>query len=169
MQGTRPGLPMATAWAVMHHLGIDGYRRLTAVTIETANRMRDGVRAIDGLAGARRTRTRTFSPSPPTPDCEDQVDAFAVGDAMQQRGWFHDRQAPPDSLHATVSAGNAPVIEEYLADLASVRHRVRRRACRRPLHELRHPRVADHPALTRARDRALDLLIRRPAASRVAM
>ena len=30
MQGSRPGLPMATAWAVMHHLGIDGYRRLTA-------------------------------------------------------------------------------------------------------------------------------------------
>ena len=27
MQGTRSGLPMATAWAVMHHLGIDGYRR----------------------------------------------------------------------------------------------------------------------------------------------
>ena len=36
---------------------------------------------------------------------------------MQQRGWFHDRQAPPDSLHVTVSAGNAPVIEEYLDDL----------------------------------------------------
>ncbi len=30
---------------------------------------------------------------------------------------FHDRQGPPDTLHATVSAGNAPVIEEYLADL----------------------------------------------------
>ena len=25
---------------------------------------------------------------------------------------------PPDSLHSTVSAGNAPVIEQYLADLA---------------------------------------------------
>ena len=36
---------------------------------------------------------------------------------MPQRGWFHDRQAPPDSLHATVSAGNAPVIDEYLDDL----------------------------------------------------
>ena len=34
------------------------------------------------------------------------------------RGWYHDRQKPPDSLHSTVSAGNAPVIEQYLADLA---------------------------------------------------
>jgi sphinganine-1-phosphate aldolase len=116
MQGTRPGLPMATAWAVMHHLGIDGYRRLTAVTIETANRMREGVRAIDGLQvlGAANAHLLAI-----TADAgrEDQVDAFEVGDAMQQRGWFHDRQAPPDSLHVTVSAGNAPVIEEYLDDL----------------------------------------------------
>jgi hypothetical protein len=42
---------------------------------------------------------------------------FALGDALIQRGWFHDRQKPPDTLHATVSAGNAPVIDEYLADL----------------------------------------------------
>ena len=28
-----------------------------------------------------------------------------------------DRQGPPDSLHATVSAGNAAVIDEYLTDL----------------------------------------------------
>ena len=34
MQGSRPGLPMATAWATMHFLGIDGYRRLTRTTID---------------------------------------------------------------------------------------------------------------------------------------
>jgi len=43
----------------------------------------------------------------------------AQGDALGRRGWFHDRQKPPDSLHATVSAGNAPVVEEYLRDLAA--------------------------------------------------
>lgn len=45
------------------------------------------------------------------------VDIFAVGDALQRRGWSCDWQGPPDSLHATVSAGNAAVIDEYLADL----------------------------------------------------
>jgi hypothetical protein len=53
------------------------------------------------------------------PGWEDRVDIFAVGDALQRRGWFHDRQKPPDTLHATVSAGNAPVIEDYLRDLAA--------------------------------------------------
>ena len=37
---------------------------------------------------------------------------FAVGDALRARGWHHDRQKPPDSLHATVSAGNAAAIEQ---------------------------------------------------------
>ncbi|HYL53184.1 MAG TPA: hypothetical protein VEZ15_14525, partial [Acidimicrobiia bacterium] len=45
------------------------------------------------------------------------TDVFAVGDAMCRRGWYLDRQGPPDSLHLTVSAGNAPVVEEFLRDL----------------------------------------------------
>src|SRR3954471_5310766 len=39
MQGSRPGMPMATAWAVMQHLGMEGYKRLTKQTIETRERM----------------------------------------------------------------------------------------------------------------------------------
>jgi sphinganine-1-phosphate aldolase len=119
MQGTRPALPMATAWAVMHHLGIEGYKRLTKITIETADRMRAGVRAIDGLTILGDPKAHNLAIAA-QPGWEDRVDVFAVGDAMQARGWFHDRQKPPDSLHATVSAGNGPVIEEYLRDLAEV-------------------------------------------------
>jgi sphinganine-1-phosphate aldolase len=116
MQGTRPGLPMATAWAVMHHLGTDGYRRLTQTAVDAARRMIAGVRAIDGLMvlGEPQAQIVTIAI---TPEWTDRLDAFEVGDALQRRGWFHDRQAPPDSLHSTVSAGNAPVIDDYLADL----------------------------------------------------
>ncbi len=113
MQGTRSGLPMATAWAVMHHLGLAGYQRLTRTTIETADRMRAGVRAIPGLTilGDPHAHLLAIVADDPA------VDVFAVGDALQARGWFHDRQKPPDALHSTVSAGNAPVIDEYLTDL----------------------------------------------------
>ena len=45
---------------------------------------------------------------------------FALGDALRRRGWFHDRQGPPDSLHSTVSYSNVAVIDEWLADLAAV-------------------------------------------------
>lgn len=119
MQGTRPALPMATAWAVMHHLGIEGYRRLTATTIETARRMVEGVNAIDGVAVVGEPQAQIVAVGV-EPGWEERIDIFAVGDAMLAKGWFHDRQTPPDSLHATCSAGNAPVIEDYLTDLAAV-------------------------------------------------
>ena len=57
------------------------------------------------------------------PGYEDALDVFARRRRARRRGWFHDRQKPPDSLHSTVSAGNAPVIDDYLADLRRVRRR----------------------------------------------
>jgi glutamate/tyrosine decarboxylase-like PLP-dependent enzyme len=119
IQGTRPALPMATAWAVMHHLGIEGYKRLTATTIETARRMVEGVHATEGLTVLGEPEAHVVAIAA-APGWRDRLDVFAVGDALQQRGWFHDRQKPPDTLHATVSAGNAPVIEDYLRDLTAV-------------------------------------------------
>ena len=118
MQGTRPASPMATAWAVMHHLGIDGYKELTRTTIETTRRLIDGVRAIDGISILGEPEAHLVA-MVADESSDDPIDIFAVGDALQQRGWFHDRQAPPDTLHSTVSAGNAPVLDEYLADLAA--------------------------------------------------
>lgn len=117
IQGTRAGLPMATAWAVMHHLGIEGYRQLTRLTIEARARLEAGVRAIEGLTVLGEPEAQLMAIAAAR-GYEDRVDVFAVGDALVTRGWFHDRQTPPDTLHATVSVGNAPVVEEYLRDLA---------------------------------------------------
>lgn len=118
LQGTRPGMPMATAWAVMRHLGVDGYVARTKVALETADRLRDAIAATDGirvLGGGTLHLVAMAS----DPDAKGgPIDVFALGDALQRRGWFHDRQTPPDSLHSTVSYGNAPVIDEYIAALA---------------------------------------------------
>jgi glutamate/tyrosine decarboxylase-like PLP-dependent enzyme len=114
MQGTRPGLPMVTAWAVMQYLGVDGYKRLTDVTIRATRALVDGVRAIDGLRvlGAPDAHVVAIAGV-------GDVDVFAVADAMARRDWFLDRQGPPASLHLTVSAGNAPVIDDFLRDLGA--------------------------------------------------
>jgi glutamate/tyrosine decarboxylase-like PLP-dependent enzyme len=119
MQGTRPGLPMVTAWAVMQHLGIDGYKHLTDVTIRAARAIVDGVRAIDGLSVLGEPEAHVVAIA-----ADKGVDIFAVADAMARRDWFLDRQAPPDSLHLTVSAGNAPVIDDFLRDLRESVHEV---------------------------------------------
>jgi len=114
MQGSRPAMPMATAWAVMHHLGIDGYKRLTRAAVDAARQMIAGIRTVHGLrvVGDPEAHLVAFTAEPP-------LDVFAVGDALHRRGWFLDRQAPPESLHATVSAGNVPVIEEFVRDLTA--------------------------------------------------
>jgi glutamate/tyrosine decarboxylase-like PLP-dependent enzyme len=116
IQGTRPALPMATAWAMLHHLGMDGYQRLTQLTMQTRRRLVEGVRAIPELRVLGEPEAQLVAIASVD---SSSLDVFALGDALQARGWFHDRQKPPDSLHATVSAGNAPVIEEYLSDLAA--------------------------------------------------
>jgi glutamate/tyrosine decarboxylase-like PLP-dependent enzyme len=118
MQGTRSGLPMACAWAVMAHLGVEGYVELTRWTLENADRMRAGIAAIDGVRvlGGGRFHLVAMAADPAATR---EVDVFALGDALAARGWYHDRQGPPDSLHSTVSNTNAGVIDSYLADLAT--------------------------------------------------
>jgi glutamate/tyrosine decarboxylase-like PLP-dependent enzyme len=111
MQGSRPGLPMATAWAVMHRLGIEGYRRLTRVTIDTTRKLIAGVRGIPELDVLSEPDAHVFAVS------STELDVFALGDALHRHHWHLDRQKPPDSLHATVSAGNAPIVDEFLRDL----------------------------------------------------
>ena len=120
MQGTRAAPPMAAAWAVLHHLGMEGYRRLTETTIDAHRRMVDGIRAIDGLRVLGEPDAHLVAIAAEA-GWEDHLDVFAIGDALAAHGGWHlDRQGPPDSLHATVSAGNAPMIEEFLADLRDV-------------------------------------------------
>lgn len=117
LQGTRSGLPMAAAWAVMRHLGIEGYRELTRATLANADALRAGIAAIPGIRVLGDGRFHLVAMAA-DPNAEPPVDMFALGDALLARGWFHDRQGPPDSLHSTVSNSNTGVIEAYLADLA---------------------------------------------------
>jgi glutamate/tyrosine decarboxylase-like PLP-dependent enzyme len=117
LQGSRSGLPMACAWAVMQRLGLEGYDRLTRTTLEARDRMLAAIRSVPGLAvlGTPEAQIVAFTTRPGS-----GLDAFALGDALLARGgWFHDRQSPPDSLHSTLCAANAPVIEEWARDLSA--------------------------------------------------
>jgi len=116
LQGTRSGLPMAAAWAVMQHLGVDGYVELTRQTLENADAMRAGVAEIDGITTLGDGQFHLVAIASDL-DATDPVDVFALGDALERRGWFHDRQGPPDSLHSTVSNSNTGVMDDYLEAL----------------------------------------------------
>ena len=116
LQGTRSGLPMAAAWAVMQFLGVDGYVELVRQTLANADQMRDGIAQIDRLKvlGDGQLHLIAMSANPEDPD---PIDVFALADSLAAKGWFHDRQTPPDNLHSTVSNSNTGVIDQYLEAL----------------------------------------------------
>ena len=124
LQGTRSGAPMAAAWAVMQHLGLEGYLRLTEVVLRNADTIRAAVAEIEGLRVLGQPSFHLLAIATDT-DSADPIDVFALGDALKQRGWHHDRQNPPDSLHLTVSNTNTTAIDEYLADLRECAEHVR--------------------------------------------
>ena len=111
MPGTRPGGPIAAAWAVMNYLGEAGYLRLAKTTMETAHALEAGVRATPGLYVFGKPDISVFAIG------SDTVDIYAVGDKMDARGWFLDRQQRPPSLHMTVTPAHAPHVAAILADL----------------------------------------------------
>jgi sphinganine-1-phosphate aldolase len=126
LQGSRPGLPMAAAWAVMRHLGVDGYLELTRTTLDNADRIRAGIAAIDGLRVLGNGALQLIAIAA-DPAAQPTFDVFALGDALRAKGWYLDRQTPPDSLHMTVSNSNVGVIDAFLDDLRACAAAVRGR------------------------------------------
>jgi glutamate/tyrosine decarboxylase-like PLP-dependent enzyme len=112
--GTKGGGPMAAAWAVMHHLGDEGYLRLAADARRATEQIVAAVRSMPELVlrAEPDAMLLSFGAADPT-----ALDVFAVADALWRRGWYVDRQGPPPSLHLTVNAVHTDKVESFLADL----------------------------------------------------
>jgi sphinganine-1-phosphate aldolase len=112
MAGARPAAPIAAAWAVMNYLGESGYLRLAKVVLETTQRLRAGIEAIDALHvwGNPDATLVAFG--------SHTIDIAAVGDVMDDRGWHLDRQENPAALHMMVTPNHAKIVEQFLSDLA---------------------------------------------------
>ena len=110
LAGTRPGGAISAAWAVMTHLGIEGYKRLQVQVCATRERVEYGVKRLGfevlgnpllGLIAFRH------------PDHH----AFAIYGEIYRRGWFTSVTKQPPSLHLMLSPKHADFIDDYLADL----------------------------------------------------
>ena len=113
LPGTRPGGPIAAAWAALQSMGEQGYLRLAEIALEAARELRAGVEAIDGIEPMAELQSTivTWTSS------DAAVDVYAVADLLVDKGWSVDRQHRPACIHCTVNAANAPVVQDYLADL----------------------------------------------------
>lgn len=116
--GTRPGGAIAAAWAVMHHLGEEGYLTRARSILETTKALQAGISRIAGLHVLGEPVGGVFAFG------SDTLNVYELGDAMDARGWKLDRQMNPAALHVMVTPAHAAVLERFLADLAECAQRL---------------------------------------------
>ena len=109
--GTRPGGPIAAAWAVLNYLGEAGYKRLAGEVMETTRILQRGIESTGKLKVAGKPVMGVFSV------VSDEVDVYALADALSEKGWQIGRQQLPPALHFIVTPVHTKVREEFLADL----------------------------------------------------
>ncbi|HEY1556714.1 MAG TPA: aminotransferase class V-fold PLP-dependent enzyme [Kofleriaceae bacterium] len=109
--GTRPGGPIAAAWAALHALGEDGYLDLARRAADAADRLRAGIAAIPQLQPVGQGDATIVAYA------ARGGDTFALADRLEARGWTVDRQHRPACIHLTVTANHAAIVDDYLADL----------------------------------------------------
>jgi glutamate/tyrosine decarboxylase-like PLP-dependent enzyme len=121
MLGTKSGGPIAAAWAVLHHLGDDGYLALARsardTTLHIASAIANEPRLV--LRAQPDTTLLSFGAATDAHTGNPTVDVFAVADLLRTGGWYVDRQGPPPSIHLTVNAVHAGTHEAFIADLRS--------------------------------------------------
>jgi glutamate/tyrosine decarboxylase-like PLP-dependent enzyme len=111
--GTRPAGAVAAAWAVLNHLGLEGYRENARIIMDTKRRMVAGINAIPGLAVLEPHELCLFVYRSVDPT----LDIGAVAEALGRRKWFVGRQAEPPGIHIHLNTGHADHVEAYLRDL----------------------------------------------------
>lgn len=119
LQSTRSGGPLAAAWAVLNHIGDDGYRALASRVLSAVRVLRDGIGGIDGLRIQGEPQSTLLS----VVAADGDFDVFTVADEMTERGWYLQPQfgfeSSEPNLHLTVTAANHGAEDVLLADLSS--------------------------------------------------
>ena len=114
MLGTKSGGAVAAAWAVMHYLGDDGYLRLTQSARVATEKLTHHISCHPHLSLLAQPDALLLSFIANDPQ---RLNIYAVADEMWKRGWYIDRQEPPQSLHCTVNAVHESVIDAMIVDL----------------------------------------------------
>ena len=115
--GTKSGGPIASAWAVMHHLGVNGYSDATQNARRSALTIARHIETHPDLVLRAFPDSTLLAFGTKDPN---RHDVFALADGLITRGWYMDKQTPPDSIHLTVNASHSPMVTSFLADLDQV-------------------------------------------------
>jgi len=119
MTGARGGGPIAAAWAVFQFLGEEGYLSRARDAMEAARGLRAGIDAMDGIGVLGSPDMTVFA------FAARDLDAYALGDALDRRGWCLDRMQLPPGLHMMASPVHRELVGPFLEDLGEAVEEIR--------------------------------------------
>jgi glutamate/tyrosine decarboxylase-like PLP-dependent enzyme len=111
--GTRPGGAVASAWAVLTHLGRPGYEAIATRLLAMADSYVEGITAIQGMQVFGKPDLSILAFGAPTRDMQ------AIANFMASRAWIPGLVSHPPGLHLMLSLLHEPARPEYLTDLAA--------------------------------------------------
>lgn len=110
LAGTRPGGAIAAAWAVIHFLGVEGYRTKQAMVTKAREDIEAGVRRL-GFDVLGRPQLGIVAFAHP------KADAFALLGKLHHKGWITGALIEPKALHLMLTPVHLEAGERYLSDL----------------------------------------------------
>ncbi len=116
---TRPGGPIAAAFATLRHLGDAGYLELARRTLDAVGTLAGAVARTGGLRLVAEPESTVvcFASADPA------LDLFVLADELAARGWHTQPQMGyaelPATIHLTVTAAVAATAGRFGADLAA--------------------------------------------------
>lgn len=111
LHGTRPGGAIAGAWAVLQHLGYEGYGRTTEAVLAARATIEATARDL-GFHPVGTPQLGLIALTHPNKD------VMAIADGMAARGWVSSRTATPPGIHLMLSPEHKMFTDDYLRDLA---------------------------------------------------
>lgn len=131
--GTRSGGAIAASWAIMNYLGMKGYREKNRESLSAARKIQRAINQTEELKIVGNPPGTVYSFV-----SAGKIDIYELADELLTKGWHLDKQMNPASLHMTVSVGNLPYIDEFIADLKASVKKLKLRFIRRISHRLRN-------------------------------
>jgi len=122
LSGSKAAGAVSSAWAMLQHLGLEGYLKATEATMTATMKLIEGIDRIPGLKTLGQHReSNLFSFVSIDPD----VDIMAVADVLSEKGWMRGRMKEPLAIHQGVTASHLPYVEEYLQVVSAAVDEVR--------------------------------------------
>ncbi|MGW0779615.1 pyridoxal phosphate-dependent decarboxylase family protein [Streptomyces sp. NPDC002913] len=125
VQGTKSGGLLAQAWAVLQHVGEEGYTALAGRVAEASDRLLAGLRALDGVRvlGDPAAGLVAFTVAREEDGEPDLGLLLHLADEMRELGWYLQPQLSfdglPPNLHLTLTPATVGQVGTLLDDLAA--------------------------------------------------